>query len=648
MANFDLGDKVTSPQSLKPIIPSSIPQGLQGPPGPIGPMGPRGPAGQDGVAGPEGPPGSNGPIPSTDITDSTAVGRALITAADAAVVTALVSLFSSTAKGAVPPSGGGTFNYLRADGTWDVPPGGGGDASQVSAETRSTAASNTISAVVKSLRTAGYAVAGDGGHGFYKRRATAPSLTTNPGYFRSLDRFKADGTTDSTHGGWWELVPDNGHVRIEQFGGKGDFDQVVRTTVGIVDNLPVFNHAVDFLSTNPVNPYYQSGAVIEYGFASYYHSGTLTPVRTVTIQGPRDTVLNGGRGAHIVVPAGVPGILLRAGNTSPLTITAAGSVIRDVAIQPVSAGSLVTSAHGIEMKVPASIFNVTINAFGGNGVQIVADVFVGSNSNVWYINRLFVTSNTGHGVLCQGGDSNAGTAISVNAMQNGGWGVYDQSFLGNTWIGCHTAGNLAGSYKASDPNARTVFLGCYAEGDQNNAQVDTPSIILGGLVSNDGNGITITNGKISPFLMGNVAGDTDVRTAIRMRMQANEFFSLWLDDDNYAYRLAYDPAYGVIHFQNDTGGAGPINITTRNNTLTAGRSAALPHAQITFPNGIFVGPSRHEVRNITNGLAAPTTGAHARGDIVYNQEPSASGFVGWVCVTGGTPGTWKTFGAISA
>lgn len=48
------------------------------------------------------------------------------------------------------------------------------------------------------------------------------------------------------------------------------------------------------------------------------------------------------------------------------------------------------------------------------------------------------------------------------------------------------------------------------------------------------------------------------------------------------------------------------------------------------------------------GFAAPTTGTWARNDIVWNTTSAASGFIGWVCVAGGTPGTWKTFGAISA
>lgn len=40
--------------------------------------------------------------------------------------TALLDTFTSTLKGLAPLSGGGTTNYLRADGTWAAPPGTGG------------------------------------------------------------------------------------------------------------------------------------------------------------------------------------------------------------------------------------------------------------------------------------------------------------------------------------------------------------------------------------------------------------------------------------------------------------------------------------------------------------------------------------------
>lgn len=40
--------------------------------------------------------------------------------------TTLLDVFTTTLKGLVPASGGGTTNFLRADGTWAAPPGGGG------------------------------------------------------------------------------------------------------------------------------------------------------------------------------------------------------------------------------------------------------------------------------------------------------------------------------------------------------------------------------------------------------------------------------------------------------------------------------------------------------------------------------------------
>ena len=31
---------------------------------------------------------------------------------------------------------------------------------------------------------------------------------------------------------------------------------------------------------------------------------------------------------------------------------------------------------------------------------------------------------------------------------------------------------------------------------------------------------------------------------------------------------------------------------------------------------------------------------------MYNTDPTAGGWIGWVCVESGNPGNWKKFGAI--
>ncbi len=43
--------------------------------------------------------------------------------------TTLLDTFTTSLKGLAPASGGGTTNFLRADGTWAAPPGGGGGVS---------------------------------------------------------------------------------------------------------------------------------------------------------------------------------------------------------------------------------------------------------------------------------------------------------------------------------------------------------------------------------------------------------------------------------------------------------------------------------------------------------------------------------------
>ena len=51
--------------------------------------------------------------------------------------------------------------------------------------------------------------------------------------------------------------------------------------------------------------------------------------------------------------------------------------------------------------------------------------------------------------------------------------------------------------------------------------------------------------------------------------------------------------------------------------------------------------------NWTFGTAAPSTGLHALGDVVWNTAPSPGNTFGWICTAGGTPGTWKEMGLIS-
>jgi hypothetical protein len=60
------------------------------------------------------------------------------------------------------------------------------------------------------------------------------------------------------------------------------------------------------------------------------------------------------------------------------------------------------------------------------------------------------------------------------------------------------------------------------------------------------------------------------------------------------------------------------------------------------------GPIRFENKKFQVGEGTPTEGQYRKGDIVWNDDPKPTSYIGWVCIREGTPGEWKPFGQISS
>lgn len=120
---------------------------------------------------------------------------------------------------------------------------------------------------------------------------------------------------------------------------------------------------------------------------------------------------------------------------------------------------------------------------------------------------------------------------------------------------------------------------------------------------------------ISPF-MRNAAGN-----AIKVTGSNNDFFDVALKD--IGNRSIWFPA-------------GSDNNRVHSGDLYVG-NGVLNSGSGNYLNGY---------KKVQYGSAAPTTGTWAQGDIVYALSPAAGGYLGWICTTAGTPGTWKQFGAI--
>lgn len=61
-----------------------------------------------------------------------------------------------------------------------------------------------------------------------------------------------------------------------------------------------------------------------------------------------------------------------------------------------------------------------------------------------------------------------------------------------------------------------------------------------------------------------------------------------------------------------------------------------------MPIGSYV--TRHGSNLQAWGSSPPTSGRWSKGDIVWNNSPTSSGPLAWVCIQSGEPGTWKPLG----
>ena len=84
---------------------------------------------------------------------SLTIGSSPVTSAGTITITP--NIFTPTTPGVVAGSGGGTINFLRADGTWATPPGGGGSGTVTSIGLTSSASTITVSGVPNPITTSG-------------------------------------------------------------------------------------------------------------------------------------------------------------------------------------------------------------------------------------------------------------------------------------------------------------------------------------------------------------------------------------------------------------------------------------------------------------------------------------------------------------
>lgn len=574
--------------------------------------------------------------------------------------------------------------------------------------TRTAATNAVIPALVGAIWTQGYSAAGDKGGGFYKRVVSEPSHAAK---------------LQSTDGAWWELVPENGGVAIEQFGGKGD---------GVVDNSAAFYAAESYMlaKTQLTFNYYvnsRGGLELRFGNGAYYFSDTLNVTRcAMRIKGVGFGT-SAGLSTVFLMAASKSGIILNRYDTTyntdkpsdQWTAGTDGSIVEGIAFRSLGGTG---DFDGLRIRSNRCLVrDCVFTGFPRDGAYINATA--GStgneqgNANLWRLDNVRLADNGRDGLYVKGADVNAGVGINLDVSNNQGWGIRDESFLGNTYLACHAQNNglggayvhyagghysvmpgkavqastttpgtdetiwnylgpggefvglpnwtsgvstvEGGAYCSLNVNAQTSFIGCYSEGGQAPSHLQAPATSQGGLhaagFTNASTGVRF--GGISAGF-GRAFGATGSLVSIRTyedeplyvtagsAAETGDLFTvqhdtLWpqisglkLNGNDIVWKYGYSAGTEAFYI------TGPLTV------FTGGRDASVPNAFVTGPR-FFLG-SGGDARNITYGTAAPTTGYHSRGEIVFHNAPSAGAKIGWVCTTAGTPGTWKTWGAVDA
>lgn len=369
-------------------------------------------------------------------------------------------------------------------------------------------------------------------------------------------------------------------------------------------------------------------------------------------------------GTQLIFPADVSGIILNSATTSLYTTAAAdasqpgayGSVLENLMILG-SGGS--TSADGVVFRCQAECRKVTARGFYRYGFRIYATSGGGGSiegdANQWVLHNCKAIANGSHGLYVDGNDANTGVCTKFFAQLNGGYGVYENSLIGNTYIGVDTVGNTSGPMWAARASSAVTVIGLWEDDVGSTSTFGANVTSIGG---DNGNatsasaGFTMAGGVAfnAPYKYLNQRSTPDVGAAIGVNDSSYAVMSFGTATESPttdAWKWQYDNTAHVWHYQYAASSSfQPMAIPNSSGTIYSNRTFTGP----IFQNGLAIknaGEAYSAARVQMRGTAAPVSGTWVVGDIVWADNVTAGGYIGWVCTTAGTPGTWRTFGAVS-
>jgi hypothetical protein len=592
------------------------------------------------------------------------------------------------------PSGGSVAGMTGAGGSGSITGGGLG----FNFDSRAAAISATIATTGAGgpnwIRTNGYATAGDGGGGLFVRSTGTPAYS-NLIWFASVDGQK------------WDLVNKNEPYRLEQAGGgtgaTGATNNAAVEAInsrflgtnkyGLGYGFAGANFQLGYGTYNFATPWFIKGACKIQGISSGFIGGYSTELK---FPANCDGLVCGAPATNGRLCAG--GIYD--------DFDGRGTVIRDLKITggwdqvestmySAKRDGTGSRGFGILAKGGLTLENLYINRFAEVGVYTKGTAGGGGSSSepafgtadnddpsVSYVCAQGYANNFTYiavevdvcgcdGFRDIGADANAGNYYNCSATSNGAWGFNSLCFLGNWFFGCHSASNggpwfgqglfdpttgkSAGAYQCASDSNFSVLTACYSESGQAGRHCRGFTTILGGLhaaqsPSQSPIGFELYAGTIFPHRVptgsGTTGGSGDL--VLQGSDQNDEMIQLRNAWTSFFFRTqfgrlrlgTFDKADALTMQLADAGGP------------QFGRGVSATHGAWGIAEGVWLsGPGMdwaNDGRWVGVLSAIPTTGTWARGDRFFLRDPSAGGAYGYVCTTGGTPGTWKSMGNLAA
>jgi hypothetical protein len=211
---------------------------------------------------------------------------------------------------------------------------------------------------------------------------------------------------------------------------------------GVSDCATLLNNLINNNAFDIVN-----GPVLYFPPGTYRFNSRIDLKKVVRILGAGGEY---GREQTILKFYGCSGIYIHQGNTigetteSPSTGSSAGVTFEDICLE----GDNTLDTKGIRFRQRGQMRRCTVKKFW-RGFDVVANINgsgeTAGNANCFRVVDCTFAECTEHGAFFQNQDANAGSLIHCLFKDNGGYGCYDNSFLGNTLIGNRYEGNTLGS-----------------------------------------------------------------------------------------------------------------------------------------------------------------------------------------------------------